>query len=63
MDIYLEYTRKLKFISLDFTIKLNKVQLYLVPDRGVNNNSNIIDARIKVSNNSLNISYIPIVEG
>ena len=25
VDIYLEYTRKLKFISLDFAIRLSKV--------------------------------------
>jgi len=63
VETCLEYARKSKFVSLDFAIRPNKVQLYLAPDRGINNNSNIIDSRIKVSNNSLNISYIPIAEG
>ena len=63
VETCLEYARKSKFISLDFAIRPNKVQLYLAPDRGIDDNGNIIDSKIKVSNNLLNVSYIPIAEG
>jgi len=63
VDTCPECARKSKFISLDFAIGPKEVQLYLAPDRGVDDDGNIMDSRMKVGNDSLNVSHIPMAEG